>query len=90
MTTSQKILRNKVGLPELAKQLGNVSQACRIMVRCPYDAYPLSESCCRETTYCGAYALARLRLDARQSSYWFQKERANGCRAATWHIRQRL
>lgn len=31
MTTSQKVIRNKVGLLELAKQLGNVSQACKIM-----------------------------------------------------------
>jgi hypothetical protein len=31
MTTSQKIIRSKVGLLELGKQLGNVSQACKIM-----------------------------------------------------------
>src|SRR5438128_8653069 len=31
MTTEQKIIRAKVGLLELAKQLGNVSQACRVM-----------------------------------------------------------
>jgi transposase InsO family protein len=31
MTTSQKIIRHKVGLLELGKQLGNVSQACKIM-----------------------------------------------------------
>ena len=31
MTTEQKVIRAKVGLLELAKQLGNVSQACRIM-----------------------------------------------------------
>lgn len=31
MTTEQKIIRNKVGLLELAKQLGNVSRACKIM-----------------------------------------------------------
>src|SRR5262245_11334229 len=31
MTTEQKILRTKVGLLELAKQLGNVSQACQVM-----------------------------------------------------------
>jgi Integrase core domain. len=31
MTTGQKIIRAKVGLLELAKQLGNVSQACRMM-----------------------------------------------------------
>jgi hypothetical protein len=28
MTVEQKIIRNKVGSLELAKQLGNVSQAC--------------------------------------------------------------
>ena len=31
MTTEQKIIKTKVGLLELAKQLGNVSRACRIM-----------------------------------------------------------
>jgi hypothetical protein len=31
MTTKQKIIRAKVGLLELAKQLGNVSQACKMM-----------------------------------------------------------
>lgn len=31
MTREQKIIRTKVGLLELAKQLGNVSQACKIM-----------------------------------------------------------
>src|SRR5215831_7795010 len=31
MTTEQKIIRAKVGLLELAKQLGNVKQACQVM-----------------------------------------------------------
>ena len=31
MTTQQKIIKNKLGVLELAKQLGNVSQACKIM-----------------------------------------------------------
>jgi transposase len=31
MTTEQKIIRVKVGLLQLAKQLGNVSQACKMM-----------------------------------------------------------
>ncbi len=31
MTQDQKIIRTKVGLLELAKQLGNASQACKIM-----------------------------------------------------------
>ncbi len=31
MTQDQKIIRAKVGLLELARQLGNVSQACKMM-----------------------------------------------------------
>ncbi|MFN9497517.1 MAG: helix-turn-helix domain-containing protein, partial [Erythrobacteraceae bacterium] len=31
MTKDQKIIRGKVGLLELAKQLANVSQACKMM-----------------------------------------------------------
>jgi len=31
MTQMEKIIRPKLGLLELAKQLGNVSQACKIM-----------------------------------------------------------
>ncbi len=31
MTTDQKIIKNRVGLLVLARQLGNVSQACKIL-----------------------------------------------------------
>lgn len=31
MTTEQKIIKTKEGVLELAKQLGNVSQACKVM-----------------------------------------------------------
>jgi hypothetical protein len=31
MTTEQKIIKTKVGVLELAKQLGNVSRACQLM-----------------------------------------------------------
>src|SRR5215471_18729889 len=31
MTQAQKVIRAKVGLLELAKQLGSVSQACKVM-----------------------------------------------------------
>lgn len=31
MNTAQKVIKVKVGLLELAKQLGNVSQACKVM-----------------------------------------------------------
>jgi hypothetical protein len=30
MTTEQKIIKTKVGVLDLARQLGNVSQACKI------------------------------------------------------------
>ena len=31
MTTEQKVIKNKLGVLELARQLGNVSQACKVM-----------------------------------------------------------
>ena len=31
MTTADKVIKTKVGLLELGKQLGNVTQACRVM-----------------------------------------------------------
>ena len=31
MTQAQKVIKTKVGLLELAKQLGNVSQACQVV-----------------------------------------------------------
>jgi hypothetical protein len=31
MTTEQKIIKAKIGILELAKHLGDVSQACKIM-----------------------------------------------------------
>ena len=30
MTTEQKIIKTKLGLLELAKQLGNVSESCKV------------------------------------------------------------
>jgi len=31
MTTEEKIIKNKLGLLQLARELGNVSRACKIM-----------------------------------------------------------
>ena len=31
MTTAEKVIKTKVGLLELGKQLGNVSKACQVM-----------------------------------------------------------
>ena len=31
MTTEEKVIKNKLGLIKLAKTLGNVSQACKVM-----------------------------------------------------------
>lgn len=42
MTRDEKIIRNKVGVLELAKQLGSVSQACRIMGFSRDSFYPES------------------------------------------------
>jgi hypothetical protein len=38
MTTDQKIIKTKVGVLELARQLGNVSQACKVM-GCSRDSF---------------------------------------------------
>jgi hypothetical protein len=46
MTTDQKIIRTKVGLLELARQLGNVSQACQVMGYSRESFYRL-KSCTR-------------------------------------------
>jgi hypothetical protein len=43
MTTEQKIIRAKVGLLELAKQLGNVSQACKMMGYSRHSFYRFKE-----------------------------------------------
>ena len=44
MTKEQKIIRAKVGLLELAKQLGNVSQACKRRRAAPCVPHQLSAS----------------------------------------------
>jgi hypothetical protein len=44
MTKEQKIIRAKAGLLELAKQLGNVSQACKIMGYKPGQLLPVQGS----------------------------------------------
>src|SRR5262249_48498554 len=43
MTTEQKIIRAKIGLLELAKQLGNVSQACKMKGYSPDSFYRFKE-----------------------------------------------
>jgi hypothetical protein len=44
MTKEQKVIRAKVGLLERAKQLGNVSQACKMMGYSRDSFYRLSMS----------------------------------------------
>ena len=35
MTTTEKVIKNKLGLLELSQQLGNVSRACKIKAKSP-------------------------------------------------------
>ncbi len=44
MTTSEKVIKNKLGLLELSQQLGNVSRACKIMGY-SRDSFIVSKSC---------------------------------------------
>jgi hypothetical protein len=43
MTQEQKVIRAKVGILELARQLGNVSQACRVMGLFARQLLPLQD-----------------------------------------------
>src|ERR1700692_3877352 len=43
MTKDQKIIKGKVGLLELARQLGNVSQACKVLASSRDSCYRLKE-----------------------------------------------
>ena len=45
--TERKVIRAKVGLLELAKQLGSVTQACRVMGY-SRDSFAASATCMRE------------------------------------------
>jgi hypothetical protein len=56
MTTEEKIIKNKLGLLNLAHQLGNVSQACRVMgySRESFRYFLFSE--CKRTTIIGQFS----------------------------------
>ena len=43
MTTDEKIIKNKIGLLQLAEMLGNVSQACKVMGYSPDSFYRFKE-----------------------------------------------
>ena len=46
MTQAQKVIKTKVGLLELAKRLGNVSQACWVMAYSRGSFYRFRGRCC--------------------------------------------
>ena len=45
MTTSEKVIKNKLGLLELSQQLGNVSRACKIMGYSRDEFFIVSRNC---------------------------------------------
>ena len=45
MTTQEKVIKTKLGLLDLGKQLGNVSQACKIMDYYRDSYYRYKELC---------------------------------------------
>ena len=61
MTTEQKIIRAKVGLLELAKQLGNVSQACKMMGYSRDSFYRFKELTTRAASWRCRRSVARSR-----------------------------
>ena len=62
MTKDQKIIRAKAGLLELAKQLGDVGQACKIMGFEPATASTGSRT---STTKAGSWRFGRCRAASR-------------------------
>ena len=68
MTQEQKIIRAKLGLLELAKQLGNVSQACKMMGYSRDRFYPSRSSTIKAASWrCRRSAGANPRRRDRQT-----------------------
>jgi len=65
MTTEQKIIRAKIGLLELAKQLGNVSQACKMMGYSRDSFYRFKELV-SSSNLSTSHGLARWRMSSTQ------------------------
>ena len=61
MTKEQKIIKAKVGLLELAKQLGNVSQACKMLGYSRDSFYLYGRlSHCKSILNCTAWPVANI------------------------------
>jgi hypothetical protein len=83
MTQAQKVIRAKVGLLELAKQLGNVSQACKMMGSSRDSFYRFKEEvgswrCRRSAARSRSWPTGWIRQSRRRWSNWPSSNRAGG------------
>ena len=79
MTQKQKIIRAKVGLLELARQLGNVSQACKMMGGAAQGSARAARGMAAEGTAGTASTGSRSCMTKAVSSRWLRSPAASRC-----------